>query len=88
MHLNKNTTLELIDTDKEKQLQSSARKHISPFSVKAQERKRFVEERSQKAQAEILQKYQIEPFNSPVQKFMKPVTPGSLIIDETNSSVG
>jgi len=39
MHLNKNTTLELIDTDKEKKLQNSARKNISPFSVKAKERK-------------------------------------------------
>lgn len=59
MHLNKNTTLELIDSSQKKD-QSSARK-MSPFSVKAQ-RKKFVEERGQAIQAQILKQYSIEPF--------------------------
>ena len=89
MHLNKNTTLELIDSDAQNQLnQASARKNMSPFSVKAQDRKRFVEERSQKVQERILQQYQIEPFNPSPTRLPKAITPGSMILDETNSSVG
>ena len=41
MHLNKNTTLELIDNSSQSM---QVRKHLSPFSIK-QQRKKFVEER-------------------------------------------
>lgn len=61
MHLNKNTTLELIDNSSQSM---SVRKHLSPFSVK-QQRKKFVEERGQVIQAQILQQYKIEPYKPP-----------------------
>ena len=61
MHLNKNTTLELIDTTSNQ----SARKHMSPFSVKAAERRKFCEERGKAVQEQILKKYDIAPFNAP-----------------------
>jgi len=41
MHLNNNTTLELIDASQKKQL---PKKQMSPFALKAQ-RQKFVEER-------------------------------------------
>lgn len=58
MHLNNNTTLELIDTANASN--QSVRKQTSPFSHKAK-RKKFVEERGQAVAAQILQQYNIEP---------------------------
>ena len=84
MHLNKNTTLELIDTTNQSH-QSSARKQMSPFSVK-QQRKKFVEERGQAIQQQILQQYSIEPFHGQTTAFPPhSKTPGG-IADDVSSS--
>ena len=62
MHLNKNTTLELMESNPINQ--SSRKQQLSPFTVKAQ-RQRMNEDRKEAIQAQILQQYSIEPFKSP-----------------------
>lgn len=79
MHLNKNTTLELMETPQK----IIERKHISPFANRAA-RRQLVEERGAKIQEKILQEYGVDPFHPPPLKTAVPS--GRLLTDEQASS--
>ena len=79
MHLNKNTTLELVETPQK----AMERKHASPFSNRAA-RRQLVEERGARIQEKILQEYGVDPFHPPPLKTAAPS--GRLHSEQQNNS--
>ena len=79
MHLNKHTTLELMETPQK----IMERKHVSPFSNRAA-RRQMVEERGARIQEKILQEYGVDPFHPPPLKTAAPS--GRLHTEEQNNS--